>query len=195
MAATATKLGVSFYRYIHDRVSGANQIPQLSSIIEERAKELNLSASWEPAYLYRDLLSRYGILTFGYWASSWNRVFRVRTIQSVIRLGGFVVVGLYFAVLVVVLAILIAQDRAQHNWWRIVIGPAVLVVQLAALSLFAWGLAVWDSKRAWIVRVSAWSILFVGLVPLVSFAFVLAPILIMALPALWPWHGVPGVRR
>ncbi len=119
----------------------------------------------------------------------------MRTIQSVIRLGGFVVVGLYFAVTVVVLAILIAQDRAQHNWWQIAIGPAVLVVQLAALSLFAWGLAVWDSKRSWIARVSAWSILFVGLVPLVSFAFVLAPMLTIALPALWPWHGVPGVRR
>jgi hypothetical protein len=37
---------VNFYRYINDRISGTNQIPQLSSIIEERAKELNLGASW-----------------------------------------------------------------------------------------------------------------------------------------------------
>ena len=42
---TTRKLGVNFYRYINDRISGANQIPQLSSIIEERAKELNLGAS------------------------------------------------------------------------------------------------------------------------------------------------------
>ena len=27
LAATATKLGVSFYHYIHDRVSGASQMP------------------------------------------------------------------------------------------------------------------------------------------------------------------------
>ena len=49
LVATTRKLGVNFYRYIHDRISGANQIPQLSSIIEERAKEFNLGASWEAA--------------------------------------------------------------------------------------------------------------------------------------------------
>ncbi len=47
LAGTTRKLGVNFYRYIQDRISGANQIPQLASIIEERAKELNLGASWE----------------------------------------------------------------------------------------------------------------------------------------------------
>lgn len=46
LAATAKKLGVNFYQYIHDRISGANQIPSLASIIDERAKELNLGASW-----------------------------------------------------------------------------------------------------------------------------------------------------
>ena len=105
------------------------------------------------------------------------------------------VAGLYFAVLVVFLASLpTAPDRA-HHWSQIVIGPAILVVQLAALSLFVWGLAVWDSKMAWIVRVSAWSILFVGLVPLVTFAFVLGPLLAVAMPVLWPWHTIPAVRR
>ena len=49
LAGTTRKLGVNFYRYINDRISGANQIPQLSSIIEERAKELNLGASWPTA--------------------------------------------------------------------------------------------------------------------------------------------------
>ena len=46
LAATAKKLGVNFYQYIHDRISGANQLPSLASIIDERAKELNLGASW-----------------------------------------------------------------------------------------------------------------------------------------------------
>ena len=46
LAATATKLGVSFYHYIHDRVSGAYQMPALADLIEERAKDLNLGASW-----------------------------------------------------------------------------------------------------------------------------------------------------
>jgi len=106
-----------------------------------------------------------------------------------------VVVGLYFAVLVAFLASLPTAPNWAHNWWQIAIGPAILVVQLAALSLFVWGLAVWDSKMAWIVRVSAWSILFVGLVPLVTFAFVLGPLLAVAMPVLWPWHTIPAVRR
>jgi hypothetical protein len=46
LAGTATKLGVSFYHYIHDRVSGAYQMPALADLIEERAKDLNLGASW-----------------------------------------------------------------------------------------------------------------------------------------------------
>lgn len=49
LAGTTRKLGVNFYRYIQDRISGANQIPQLSSTIEERAKELDLGASWQAA--------------------------------------------------------------------------------------------------------------------------------------------------
>jgi hypothetical protein len=49
LAATTRKLGVNFYYYIQDRICGANQIPQLSSIIEERAKALNLGASWDTA--------------------------------------------------------------------------------------------------------------------------------------------------
>jgi len=46
LAVTATKLGVSFYHYIHDRVSGAYKMPALADLIEERAKNLNLGASW-----------------------------------------------------------------------------------------------------------------------------------------------------
>jgi hypothetical protein len=49
LAATTKKLGISFYHYIHDRISGANQIPLLSEIIEERAQELDLGASWTTA--------------------------------------------------------------------------------------------------------------------------------------------------
>jgi Transposase IS66 family len=46
LVETATKLGVSFYHYIHDRVSGAYQMPPLADLIEERAKLLNLGVSW-----------------------------------------------------------------------------------------------------------------------------------------------------
>jgi hypothetical protein len=46
LAATATKLGVSFSHYIHDRVSGAYQMPTLAHLIAERAQDLTLGASW-----------------------------------------------------------------------------------------------------------------------------------------------------
>ena len=46
LAVTATTLGVSFSHYIHDRVSGAFQMPSLADLIQERATILNLGASW-----------------------------------------------------------------------------------------------------------------------------------------------------
>jgi hypothetical protein len=49
LAATARKLGISFYQYIHDRISQANQMPSLANMIEIRASELGLGASWSPA--------------------------------------------------------------------------------------------------------------------------------------------------
>jgi len=47
LADTAKKLGVSFYRYVYDRVSQVNQIPKLADLITERAKQLRLGASWD----------------------------------------------------------------------------------------------------------------------------------------------------
>jgi len=49
LAATTKKLGVSFYQYIHDRVSETNLLPSLADLIDARATDLNLGASWEPA--------------------------------------------------------------------------------------------------------------------------------------------------
>jgi len=49
LAATTRKLGISFYQYIHDRISRSNQIPPLANLIEARAKELALGASWSIA--------------------------------------------------------------------------------------------------------------------------------------------------
>lgn len=46
LADTARKLGISFYAYIRDRVSGNNQIPPMSILVTTRARELNLGWSW-----------------------------------------------------------------------------------------------------------------------------------------------------
>mgnify|MGYP001815145154 FL=1 len=49
LAATTKKLGVSFYCYIYDRISGANHIPYLADLIEQRSQQLHLGASWVAA--------------------------------------------------------------------------------------------------------------------------------------------------
>lgn len=46
LAATAKKLGVSFYRYLHDRISADNQIPPLADLLKQRAIDLHLGSSW-----------------------------------------------------------------------------------------------------------------------------------------------------
>jgi FtsZ-binding cell division protein ZapB len=48
LGATVRKLGVNFFHYLHDRISGAHQIPPLAVIIEDRARDLDLGASWGP---------------------------------------------------------------------------------------------------------------------------------------------------
>ena len=47
LTATAKKLGVSIYHYIHDRVSGTFELPDLADTITQRATELSLGASWD----------------------------------------------------------------------------------------------------------------------------------------------------
>jgi hypothetical protein len=49
LAATSKKLDVSFYQYIHDRISGANLIPPLADMVAIAAKELNLGWSFSVA--------------------------------------------------------------------------------------------------------------------------------------------------
>lgn len=46
IAATAQKLGVSFYHYIHDRISKTYQMPPLADLIVERAVQQPLALSW-----------------------------------------------------------------------------------------------------------------------------------------------------
>ena len=48
LLATTKKLGVSFYRYVYDRVTEAGEIPNLADLIVKRAQQMNLAASWGP---------------------------------------------------------------------------------------------------------------------------------------------------
>jgi len=47
LSATVKKLGINFYSYLYDRISGAFNIPNLADIIAQRAQELHLAASWD----------------------------------------------------------------------------------------------------------------------------------------------------
>ncbi len=40
LAATSKKLGISFYQYIHDRISGTNLIPPMADLVTKAAKDL-----------------------------------------------------------------------------------------------------------------------------------------------------------
>jgi hypothetical protein len=47
LSATAKKLGINFYNYLNDRISGAFQITSLADIISQRAQEFPLGTSWD----------------------------------------------------------------------------------------------------------------------------------------------------
>jgi hypothetical protein len=46
LAATSKKLGISFYQYIYDRISGENRIPPMADLVTKAAKDLNLGWSF-----------------------------------------------------------------------------------------------------------------------------------------------------
>lgn len=46
LAATTKKLGLSFYHYIHDRVSQTGKIPALAELITQQAEQHPLATSW-----------------------------------------------------------------------------------------------------------------------------------------------------
>jgi len=48
ISATAKKLGVNFYHYLSDRISGAFEMPSMAELITQKAQQLNLGASWNP---------------------------------------------------------------------------------------------------------------------------------------------------
>jgi len=47
IVATASKLGVNVFAYFYDRISRANQMSSLSSLIEQRAADSHLDVSWQ----------------------------------------------------------------------------------------------------------------------------------------------------
>lgn len=48
LGATTKKLGVNFYQYIYDRVSGKLQLPSLANLVTQQAEQRRLGTSWQP---------------------------------------------------------------------------------------------------------------------------------------------------
>lgn len=48
LGATTKKLGVSFYQYIYDRVSGKLELPSLANLMTQQAEQRQLGTSWQP---------------------------------------------------------------------------------------------------------------------------------------------------
>lgn len=46
LAATANKVGVSFFAYLHDRIRGTHTIPSLADLVTQAALTLHLADSW-----------------------------------------------------------------------------------------------------------------------------------------------------
>lgn len=47
LSATVKKLGINFYSFLYDRISGTFNIPNLADIIAQRALECHLAKSWD----------------------------------------------------------------------------------------------------------------------------------------------------
>ena len=58
LLSTARKLGVNFFQYIRDRVSGVMKMPSLADLIQQRAETMR-SRFFVEAHLTAQLLSRY----------------------------------------------------------------------------------------------------------------------------------------
>jgi hypothetical protein len=47
LVATAKKLGVNLFSYLHDRITLAHGLPSLASLIKQRAASMALGSSWQ----------------------------------------------------------------------------------------------------------------------------------------------------
>lgn len=103
--------------------------------------------------------------------------------ETAVRAWALVVATAY-----IVLSLGIVVFLAANEPEDVLVGAAIISPLLVACGAFIWGLITWRTRRSWIVRTVAWLALAVGVIPLISFSFVLIPLLISTLPSLWPGY-------
>ena len=72
---------------------------------------------------------------------------------------------------------------------------AIVASPVAPAALFVWGLAVWDTRGAWLARLVAWPALVAGCFVLIGCTFVLLFLLLTTAQTLWPWQVWDGERN
>ena len=101
------------------------------------------------------------------------------------------VVGIVYGALTLVVIVFLAINEPEDA----LVGAAIVGPLLVVSGAFIWGQIRWNTRRSWIVRTVAWFALAVGVIPLISISFILIPLLISALPSLWPRYVRPSVNR
>ncbi len=106
-------------------------------------------------------------------------------VKRALRAWGLVVGIVYGALALGVIVFLVANEPEDALIGTAIAGPLLIVS-----GAFIWGQITRNNRRSWIVRTFAWFGLVVGVLPLISISFILIPLLISALPSLWPLNTV-----
>ena len=107
-------------------------------------------------------------------------------LASILRIWAVIVALAYLSVIMLVFVILFLQ----RDYWDLAKALLLVSPAVVAVAAFVWGLVVWNTKQAWVARVVAWVVLAASMVPLISFSFVLAPLVYSTIFILWPWQVV-----
>ena len=118
------------------------------------------------------------------------RVAPVGRVKKALRAWGLVV-GILYAALTLAVIVFLAITEPEDA----LVGTAIAGPLLVVSGAFIWGQIKRSNRRSWIVRTVAWSALVVGVIPLISISFILIPLLISALPSLWPRYVRPSESR
>ena len=97
---------------------------------------------------------------------------------AIMRAVAWLTVAVYGALLVfIVMFIAYEEGPGEAN-------AAIVMVAAMALPLagFAWGLAAWSGRGPWLASLIGWLGMLAGTVPLISFSFVLLPLVLAASP-------------
>ena len=97
-------------------------------------------------------------------------------------------VSFAYAGIIVLVVVVLAM---QGDLGDLVSAARLLVVVVIAIAVFVWSLIVWDRKVAWVARLLSWMIIAASTgYTLISFSFILAPLLFSTILVLWPWQVV-----